>query len=89
MQLIATKAKGYTRFIENIDTLFKEETPKGETLPMQRWLIARGVYRFTLGQPLTPGEYALAEIVQMEGISVYVWDFGVDASGPAATAKSK
>jgi len=89
MQLIHTKAKGYARFIENIDTLFKEETAKAETLPMQRWLIARGVYRFTLGEPLPPGEYALAEIVQAESISVYVWDFGVDASGPAAAPKSK
>jgi hypothetical protein len=89
MQLIHTKAKGYSRFIENIDTLFKEETAKAETLPMQRWLIAHGVYRFTLGQPLPPGEYALAELVQAEGLNVYVWDFGVDASGPAATTKSK
>jgi hypothetical protein len=89
MQLIHTKVKGYSRFIENIDTLFKEETAKAETLPMQRWLIARGVYRFTLGQPLPPGEYALAEIVQTEGISVYVWDFGVDASGAAKSAKPK
>ncbi len=89
MQLIHTKAKGYSRFIENIDTLFKQETPKADTLPMQRWLIARGVYRFTVGQPLAPGEYALAEIVQAEGISVYVWDFGVDAGGPAAAPKPK
>jgi len=89
MQLIRTKAKGYTRFIENIDTLFKEETAKAVTLPMQRWLIARGVYRFTLGEPLPAGEYALAEIVQAEGISVYVWDFGVDSSGPAAKQKPK
>ena len=89
MQLIHTKTKGYSRFIENIDTLFKEETAKAETLPMQRWLIARGVYRFTLGEPLPPGEYALAEIVQLEGMSVYVWDFGVDAGGPAAAPKPK
>jgi hypothetical protein len=89
MQLIHTKVKGYSRFVENIDTLFKEETAKAETLPMQRWLIANGVYRFTLGEQLAPGEYVLAELVQAENISVYVWDFGVDASGPAAAPKSK
>ena len=89
MQLIRTKAKGYSRFVENIDTLFKVETAKAETLPMQSWLIARGVYRFTLGEQLAPGEYVLAELVQTDGMSVYVWDFGVDASGPAAVQKSK
>jgi hypothetical protein len=89
MQLIPTKVKGYSRFIENIDTRFSEETVKAETLPMQRWLIAQGVYRFTLGEPLPPGEYVLAELVHVENISVYVWDFGVDASGAAAAAKPK
>jgi len=89
MQLIHTKVKGYTRFIENIDTLFKEETAKAETLPMQRWLIAQGVYRFTLGEPLPPGEYALAELVRAENLSVYVWDFGVDAGASAARPKLK
>jgi hypothetical protein len=89
MQLIRTKAKGYSRFVENIDTLFKVETAKAETLPMQSWLIAGGVYRFTLGEQLAPGEYVLAELVQTDGMSVYVWDFGVDASGPAAVQKSK
>jgi len=89
MQLIHTKVKGYSRFVENIDTLFKEETAKAATLPMQRWLIAYGVYRFTLGEQLAPGEYVLAELVQTDNISVYVWDFGVDASGPAAAPKSK
>jgi hypothetical protein len=89
MQLIHTKVKGYSRFIENVDTLFKEETVNVETLPMQKWLIARGVYRFTLGQSLPPGEYALAEVVRAEGINIYVWDFGVDGSGPASTSKAK
>lgn len=89
MQLIHTKVKGYSRFIENVDTLFKEETMKVETLPMQRWLIARGVYRFTLGQSLPPGEYALAEVVRAEGINIYVWDFGVDGGGPVPATKAK
>jgi hypothetical protein len=88
MQLIQTKVKGYSRFIENIDTLFKEETVKAETLPMQRWLVANGVYRFTLAQPLSPGEYVLAELVQTDSISVYVWDFGVDVNGKAAARRT-
>jgi len=89
IQLIPTKVKGYSRVLEHIDTRFKEETLKADTVPMQRWVIARGVFRFTLGESLPPGEYALAEVMREETISIYVWDFGVDAGAPAPAAKSK
>jgi len=95
MELIHAKVSGYSRHLENIDTIFKKDSTKADTVPIQRWPIARGVYRFTLGEPLAPGEYALAEIVLEETTSIYVWDLGVDASGApapvaaAATAKTK
>jgi hypothetical protein len=46
---------------------------------MQRWDVAPNVYRFTLSQPLPPGEYVLAEVLE-EGLNLYVWDFGLDAA---------
>ena len=47
--------------------------------PILTWEAARGVQRLTMGQKLTPGEYALVETTA-EGLSMYVWDFGVDAA---------
>lgn len=46
-------------------------------LPLMTSEAARGVQRMTMGQKLEPGEYALIETTA-EGISSYVWDFGVD-----------
>ena len=46
-------------------------------LPLMTSEAARGVQRLTMGQRLEPGEYALVETTT-EGISSYVWDFGVD-----------
>ena len=60
---------------------------KRNTISIQRWEIARNVFRFTLSQSLEPGEYVLAEILP-EGMNLYVWDFGVDrSSAPGAAAK--
>ena len=90
MELIHAKVKGNERFLENIDSIFKKEAVKADTVPMQRWIIAHGVFRFTLGQPLDPGEYALAEVIEEEGgNSIYVWDVGVDAGGPPSLANAK
>ncbi len=87
MNLIRAKVHGDAREIANVDELFKEQAASANTLLMQRWEIAKGVYRFTLGQTLEPGEYALAEIVEDNGMSIYVWDFGVDVSASRPATK--
>jgi len=76
--LIRAKAHGDSRHLENLDQMFGIDEEKRDAVPMQSWDIAGGVYRFTLGQELTSGEYAIAEMVQDQGDSLYVWDFGVD-----------
>jgi len=88
MELVRAKVHGDSRQIENLDKMFGVENATRDTVPTQTWEVARGVSRFTLGQPLAPGEYAFVEIVEGETLAIYVWDFGVDgnAEKPAPPA---
>lgn len=85
IELVRVKPHGDSRLIEHVDALFGEKQEMRDALPMQKWPVAQGVYRFTLSQALAPGEYALAQTLDEEGMSLYVWDFGVDP-GPETTA---
>jgi hypothetical protein len=82
--LIRTKVHGDIRHVENLDQIFDLSEEKRDSVPIQLWVVAGGVYRFTLGHELAPGEYAIAEMVRDEGAGLYVWDFGVDASAASA-----
>jgi hypothetical protein len=85
LQLVKAEIHGSTRKIARVDALFKMQNATVHPLLMQRWQIAKDVYRFTLGQTLTPGEYALVQVISestdMGQLSINVWDFGVNESG--------
>ncbi|MFZ3199586.1 MAG: hypothetical protein WA175_00400 [Candidatus Acidiferrales bacterium] len=91
LRLIRARVRKDARQLENLDALYDQQRETGDTVPIQLWEIAQGVYRFTLGRPLEPGEYALAESIEGQDgssvMSLYVWDFGVDANAGAAKGK--
>ncbi|MGH9594549.1 MAG: hypothetical protein ACRD5L_15770, partial [Bryobacteraceae bacterium] len=61
VELIRAQPKGDNRQVEVLSTsVVGETTTKRNTLLLQKWLVAKGLYRFTLGEDLPPGEYAMA-----------------------------
>ena len=84
VELLRATVKGNQRQLESIKSLFGEHLEeKRNVISIQRWEIAPTVFRFTISEPLPPGEYALTEILP-DGMNLFVWDFGVD---PATGAK--
>lgn len=85
--LIRAKQMHNGRQIESIKTLFGQKMGVDvNEVAMQRWEVAPRVYRFTLGEALTPGEYVLAEILP-DGMNFFVWDFGLDGNSTSEAKK--
>jgi hypothetical protein len=80
-QLLKAQVKGSRRIIDNISVnVVGQETHKDNEIQIQTWVPATGVFRYTVDQRLEPGEYAFVEMTD-EGLSGYVWDFGIDLPG--------
>jgi hypothetical protein len=89
VELVRATVKGGRRQLEAIRSLFGQELSRERnTVSIERWDVAPTVYRFTLSEPLEPGEYALAEILP-DGMNLYVWDFGVDGTARSTSQAQK
>jgi len=85
IELVRLTVKGGKRQIESIRSMFGQDISEDRnSVSMQRWDVAKDVYRFTLSQELSGGEYAFAEILP-DGVNLYVWDFGVDRKNAAGS----
>jgi len=78
--LVKAEVHGNSRHLTEVDTLaVTGETHTNEKqVLLERWVAARGTYRYTLPKKLDPGEYAFVENVPSQGVELFVWDFGVD-----------
>ena len=80
LELIRATVKGNSREVQRVSTnIAGERSASRKTISVERWPVAKGVFRLTLSQTLEPGEYVVAEVLP-EGLSLYVWDFGVDGA---------
>jgi hypothetical protein len=80
-RLLRAQIKNGRRVIDNISVnVIGQESHKSNELEIQTWTPATGVFRYTVDQRLEPGEYAFVEMTE-DGISGYVWDFGIDLPG--------
>jgi hypothetical protein len=87
VELVRAIVKGNKRQLESIRSMFGQDMgTERKSIAIQRWEVAATIYRFTLGEPLPPGEYALAEILP-DGMNLFVWDFGVDEPAGSQAAK--
>jgi len=82
VKLIRAQIKDGKRELEVVSTdIAGQQKFKDQEISLLKWDAARGLYRYTLDQPLEAGEYGIIEATPSEGQSIYVWTFGVD--GPA------
>jgi hypothetical protein len=89
VELVMASVHGSKRQVESISSRFGQTMAVNKkVISVQRWDVAPDVYRFTLSEPLPPGEYVLAEILP-DGLNLFVWDFGVDAAGQISEGAAK
>jgi hypothetical protein len=80
-RLLRAQVKGGHRLIDSASVYITgQEKHNATDIEIQTWTPATGVSRYTVDERLEPGEYAFVEMTD-EGISGYVWDFGIDLPG--------
>jgi hypothetical protein len=90
LKLIRAQIKDGKRELEVVSTdMAGQQKYKDQEISLLKWDAARGLYRYTLDQPLEAGEYGIIEATPSEGQSIYVWTFGLDATANPNDAVAK
>ena len=83
-RIVRAQTKGGKRILGDV-----KRAVTGKTTQEQQFVkttidrINGGWFKVTPAESLTPGEYALVEMMGKEGMNLYVWDFGVNPNAPA------
>jgi len=79
--LIALKPRKESRQVEKVEWRSGLGKPAElhEAVPLQRAEVAPGLFKLTPVQPLEPGEYALAELIQTK-LNLELWDYGTEGA---------
>ena len=83
-RIVHTKVKNGKRIVGDF-----KRAPNGKISGDQNFVkttidrVSGGWLKLTPTENLAPGEYALIEMKGNEGMNLYVWDFGVNPTGPA------
>jgi hypothetical protein len=86
-ELIPLKVSRHQRLVEKIQSgigLGKSGELR-EKIPLERTQVAPGIVKLTPAEPLTPGEYALGELLPQGKLNINVWDFDVNGGARSAS----
>jgi len=78
------QVKGDKRIVGDIKiAIYGKVSQEQKLVPTHAEKMTGGWVKVTPVEALTPGEYAVVEMLGKEGMNLYVWDFGVNPSAAA------
>ena len=83
-RIVRLEKKKDTRVLGNVNVAIYGKVSQKENWVKTMSQPAGGDWvKLTPAEPLTPGEYAVVELLDKGQVNLYVWDFGVDPAAPA------
>ena len=89
-QIVRVQTKGDKRIVGDIKiAIYGKVSQESKAVKTTTQPMTSGWIKVTPTESLTPGEYAVVEMLGKEGMNLFVWDFGVNPSAPANVSAVK